>query len=184
MTSSDPLPEVVIRRSTRRRRTIQARREGGRIVVHVPAGATPAQEQRWVDQMVAKIVAGEKRRRPARSDEELLTRAVRLATEHLDPVLGAPVRPGSVRWVGNQNHRWGSCTVDEGAIRLSDRLQQMPSWVVDYVLVHELVHLVETNHTERFHALVANYPKAERARGFLEGWQAAQGHPADEDVDG
>lgn len=178
-------PEVVIRRSARRRRTIQARREGGRIVVSIPAGASRAQEQQWVDQMVAKVLAGERRRRPARSDDELLARAEKLAREHLDPVVGAPVRPASVRWVSNQGHRWGSCTVGERTIRLSDRLQQMPVWVADYVLVHELVHLVEANHTARFHELVDRYPQADRAKGFLEGWLAARGEPADDaEVDG
>ncbi|HIW31078.1 MAG TPA: M48 family metallopeptidase [Candidatus Luteococcus avicola] len=176
----DSTPEVVVRRSTRRRRTIQARREEGRIVVLLPAGATASQERQWVDQMVAKVLASERRRRTARGDDQLQHRAERLAAKYLDEAVGRPVRPRSVRWVSNQNHRWGSCTVDEGVIRLTDRLQQMPSWVADYVLVHELTHLVETNHTARFHDLVANYPQAERAKGFLEGWLAGQGRPAEE----
>jgi predicted metal-dependent hydrolase len=78
-----------------------------------------------------------------------------------------------VRWVHNQNSRWGSCTPSDRSIRLSRRLQGMPSWVIDYVLVHELAHLLEPGHTTTFWAWVDRYPKAERAKGFLEGVAAA-----------
>ena len=77
--------------------------------------------------------------------------------------------PDTVRWVANQNNRWGSCTPGDRAIRLSTRLRGMPSWVVDYVLVHELAHLIEAGHTPAFWEWVDRYPKAERAKGFLEG---------------
>ena len=89
--------------------------------------------------------------------------------------------PSSVSWVGNQQHRWGSCTPSTGAIRLSDRLRRLPGWVVDYVLVHELAHLIEPSHSARFWSLVARYPQAERARGYLEGYQAAGGSGAPSD---
>ena len=81
--------------------------------------------------------------------------------------------PASVRWVTNQNTRWGSCTSKDAAIRLSHRLKGMPEWVVDYVLLHELAHLLEPNHSARFWALVDAYPHTVKAKGFLEGvsWQ-------------
>jgi predicted metal-dependent hydrolase len=49
----------------------------------------------------------------------------------------------------------------------------MPEWVVDYVLLHELAHLLEPNHSKRFWALVDPFPHTVRAKGFLEGvsWQ-------------
>jgi predicted metal-dependent hydrolase len=87
--------------------------------------------------------------------------------------LGGCATPASVRWVDNQLTRWGSCTPADRSIRLSTRLQGLPPWVVDYVLVHELAHLVEVGHTAAFWSLVDRYPKAERARGFLEGYAAA-----------
>ena len=60
-----------------------------------------------------------------------------------------------------------------GTVRLSTRLQGMPAWVVDYVLVHELAHLLESGHNERFWSLVERFPRTERARGFLEGAEHA-----------
>jgi hypothetical protein len=72
-----------------------------------------------------------------------------------------------VVWSGRQQRRWGSCTSSDGSIRLSNRLASYPSWVLDYVLVHELAHLVHADHGPAFQALVARYPLAERATGFL-----------------
>jgi predicted metal-dependent hydrolase len=162
--------DVEVRRSPRRRRTVTAYRELGRTVVLIPAAFSPAEERRWVAQMVAKLqTREERRRRSLGGDTELMTRARALSAAHLD---GA-AQPLSVRWVDNQHRRWGSCTPADGSIRLSTRLRTMPEYVVDYVLVHELVHLLEPGHDERFWALVARYPRAERARGFLEGVELA-----------
>jgi predicted metal-dependent hydrolase len=77
--------------------------------------------------------------------------------------------------VTNQNGRWGSCTPDDATIRISHRIQEMPDWVIDYVLLHELAHLVVPSHNAQFWELVNRYPKAERARGYLEGISAATG---------
>lgn len=99
------------------------------------------------------------------SDGELDTRARDLSARYLE---GRAV-PTSVRWVTNQNTRWGSCTVLDGTIRLSHRLQAMPEWVVDYVLLHELVHLLHSDHGPAFWAELTAYPHTERARGFLDG---------------
>ncbi|MFY0407799.1 M48 family metallopeptidase [Solicola sp. PLA-1-18] len=162
-------PGVEVRRSTRRRRSVQAYREGGRIVVLVPAALTAAEEARWVDTMVARL---DKRGSTTRtSDDDLLARARELSRDHLD----GRAEPASVRWVDNQHTRWGSCTPADGTIRLSSRLRPMPDWVVDYVLVHELAHLLVASHGPDFWALVDRFPRTERARGYLEGWSAAGG---------
>jgi hypothetical protein len=150
---------------------VTAYRESGRTVVLIPAAFTPAEERRWVAQMVAKLqTREERRRRSTGGDDELMARARALSAAHLD---GA-AQPASVRWVDNQQRRWGSCTPADASIRLSGRLRSMPGYVVDYVLVHELAHLLEAQHDARFWALVARYPRAERARGFLEGIEAAR----------
>jgi predicted metal-dependent hydrolase len=158
---------VEVRRSKRRRRTVSAYRDGDRIVVLIPASLTEKEEAEWVRSMVARLQKQEQRLRP--SDEELLKRALALS----DRYFGGIAIPESVRWVDNQNARWGSCTPGDRTIRLSGRLQGMPSWVIDYVLVHELAHLFEPSHDARFWGWVDRYPQAERAKGFLLGWSAA-----------
>jgi len=160
-------PVVEVRRSRKRRRTVAAYRDDDKVVVLVPARFTRAEEREWVATMLARLERSEKRRRP--SDSGLQRRASELSERYLD---GLAV-PLSVRWVENQNSRWGSCTPSDRSIRLSTRLQGMPAWVIDYVLVHELAHLIETGHGPAFWAWVDRYPKAERAKGFLEGVSAA-----------
>ena len=159
--------EVEVRRSQRRRRTVSAYRDGNRIVVLVPASPSRAEESAWVEKMVARLERSERRRRP--SDDALMARARSLS----DRYLGGMAVPESVRWVENQNSRWGSCTPGDRTIRLSTRLQAMPGWVVDYVLVHELAHLIVAGHDANFWAWVDHYPHAERAKGYLLGWSSA-----------
>jgi predicted metal-dependent hydrolase len=117
--------------------------------------------------MVSRLERSEQRRAP--SDDDLLGRARELS----DRYLGGIAVPESVRWVDNQSSRWGSCTPGDRTIRLSGRLQGMPTWVIDYVLVHELAHLIEVHHNDSFWAWVDRYPQAEKAKGYLMGWSAA-----------
>jgi predicted metal-dependent hydrolase len=157
-------PVVEVRRSRRRRRTVSAYREDdGTIVVLIPARMTKREEREWVATMVGRLERSEERRRP--TDDSLARRAAQLSERYL----GGLARPVSVRWVANQRQRWGSCTPEDRTIRLSTRLHGMPPWVVDYVLLHELAHLLENGHTKAFWSLVDQYPRAERAKGFLEG---------------
>ncbi len=122
-----------------------------------------ADEDRWVVEMLGRLDRQDARRRPG--NEALEERAARLSERYLD---GRAVAL-SVTWSNRQNGRWGSCTPADGTIRLSSRLQGMPDWVVDYVLVHELAHLLQPGHDPAFWALVGRYPRTERARGYLEG---------------
>jgi len=170
--------DVEVRRSKRRRRTVSAYREGERIVVLIPASLSRKEEAEWVETMVARIEKAEQK--SLLSDDDLLERALRLS----DRWLGGMASPASVRWVSNQNSRWGSCTPGDRTIRLSERLNGMPTWVVDYVLVHELAHLLEPGHDAKFWSWVDRYPQSEKAKGYLLGWSAAAHvEPPPDDVD-
>ena len=163
MNPQDPVGPVEGRRSRKRLRTVTAYRDGDRIVVAIPARFTRAQEREWVRRMVGRLAEQERRRRP--SDEELAVRAAELSTKYLN----GKAKPVSVNWSSNQGRRWGSCTPTEGTIRISTRVRGMPRWVIDYVLLHELAHLLHAGHGPEFWAVLASYPRTERARGFLEG---------------
>jgi predicted metal-dependent hydrolase len=167
-------PAVVeVRRSDRRRRMVSARREGDTVVVFIPGWMSDSEESRWVDEMVRRLERSEARRRsPARTGDDALGRkAAELSRRYLE----SRAVPTSVRWVPTMRTRWASCTPADATIRISERLRDVPAWVLDYVLVHELTHLLEPGHDERFWAWVHRYPRAERAIGYLEGLSAAAG---------
>lgn len=168
------LPDhVEIRRSARRSRTVSARVEGERVVVLMPQGLSAAAEQRHVAELIAGL-----RRRHARQEmreDDLLPRSRDLAKRYLGATSpAAAAKCASVRWVTNQNLRWGSCTPSQKTIRLSDRLRTAPGWVLDAVLIHEWVHLLVPGHGPDFQALVQHYPKYDQAQTFLAGasWSA------------
>ena len=152
---------IRIIRSKNRTKTVTARRRGDVIEVLAPARMSDAELQPIIENLVQRI----KRKTSVAelSDADLDARAQQLNRTYFDGKLTWQ----SVRWVTNQNVVNGSCTPSKGTIRISHRLGSMPPFVLDYVLVHELAHLLEANHGPRFWALVNRYPKTERARGYL-----------------
>jgi predicted metal-dependent hydrolase len=168
--------EIEVRRSRQRRRTVSAYREGGRTIVLIPARFSADEERAWVEAMILRLAAGDKRRRP--SDEQLVARAADLSRRFL----GGLAKPVSIAWVTNQNSRWGSCTPADGTIRISARVKGMPSWVLDYVILHELTHLLQPGHGGEFWSLLESYPRTERARGYLEGVAATAGLQWSDDI--
>ncbi len=148
--------KVEVVRSPRRRKTVQARQVGGVLRVSIPASMTAVEEEKWVAEMVRRM-----ERRASTEQIDLGERAAMLADRY------GLRRPYVIRWVDNQEWRWGSCTPSDGTVRISSRLGREPLWVLDYVIVHELAHLSAARHDQRFWALVHRYPLTERARGFL-----------------
>lgn len=153
---------VVVRviRSDRRRKTSAARLvDDGVIEVRVPAWLSETDRARTVNDLVGRI----RKARPLASDLADLDERVRVLARRYDLPL-----PTTVKWVTNQSRRWASCTPETGVIRVSSRLQRVPLWVLDAVLVHELAHLVVADHGPAFRAVEDRYPLRERADGFLE----------------
>jgi predicted metal-dependent hydrolase len=165
--------KVEVRRSKRRKKTVSAYLEGDTMVVQLPGHLSKAEERHWVAEMERKLLRSQHRKRsPAReSDAALLRRCHDLAARYLD----GQARPETVRWAPPMRTRWASCTPARGSIRISERLRDVPGWVLDYVLVHELTHLIVPGHDAEFWKLCRRYPKTERAIGYLEGLAAAAG---------
>ena len=152
---------IEVRRSSRRKKTISAEIVGRALIVSVPERLSRAEEQEWVAKMAARL-SQQRRRDRLNDDGELALKARELAHRYLDDV-----QFGSIGWVTNQKSRWGSCSIDDRSIRLSLELSDYPAWVRDYVIVHELAHLIVPDHSRAFWDLVSRYPLTERARGFL-----------------
>ena len=171
---ADPYPVRVVR-SRRRKRSVSARLVEGVLELTIPSWLSDGEANEFVDRMQARFA-----RKRIHAASDLTTRAAGLAKRYDLPA------PSSVRWVSNQNTRWGSCSIDDGSVRLSDRMIAMPDWVVDAVLVHELAHLVHADHGAAFKALEARYERQVEASAFLDGvvWAGGQRPNSDTPGDG
>ncbi|MGI8774427.1 MAG: M48 metallopeptidase family protein [Actinomycetota bacterium] len=159
--AEEEFQRVEVRRSGRRKKTISAEIVGDALIVSIPERFSRAEEMEWVARMTSRM-SERKRRDRLNSDDDLARRAA-----HLSDLYVGGVRPAEITWVTNQKSRWGSCSPEDGIIRLSLALADYPVWVRDYVIVHELAHLIVADHSQRFWDLVSRYPMTERARGFL-----------------
>ncbi len=165
-------PNVEIIRSKKRKKTVQAKEVNGKLYVYLPAGMDEGKEKKYIDRIVRKVE--ERKRRQKLNDGESLVRHAReLNKRYFEGKLKF-----DIKYVTNQNSRFGSCTTEDGTIRISDRLADMPSWVRDYVIVHELAHIIQPNHSKKFWELVNRYKYTERARGYL----MAVGMESDDEV--
>lgn len=152
---------IKIIRSPRRKKTISARLRGEELFIYLPSGMPEAEEKKWIEKMSKRI---EKKMRMRKLDSvSLFKRAQEFNKKYFDGKL----KINSVEYSTNQNSIFGSCTTKQGTIRISHRAADMPVWVRDYLIIHELAHLVQPNHSKAFWRLVSQYKYAERARGFL-----------------
>jgi predicted metal-dependent hydrolase len=147
---------VEVTRSAKRRKSVSAHLVGDTLRLAIPSWMSTADEERWIDEMSRRFL-----RKTSADRFDLPRRAHSLAQRH-----GLPA-PTEIRWASDMTTRWGSCTPATRTIRLSDRLASYPEWVVDYVIVHELAHLLVHGHDDEFWSLVRRYPSAERAIGYL-----------------
>lgn len=162
-----PIYPVRVIRSKKRKRTVSARLVDGVLELSVPHWLSAKEERLFTERMQLRFA-----RQKAHSAADLEARCAVLAARYDLP------KPASVRWVTNQSTRWGSCTTTDASIRISNRMQAMPEWVIDAVLVHELAHLVEPNHGPAFKALEARFSRQPEAAAFLDGVTWAANHHA------
>jgi hypothetical protein len=170
-------PEVEIRASPKRKKTGTAHWSGSRIVVQIPARVRGRERRAFVDELVERLLT--QRPQNAGGDAALEERARVLADMFNDAVM-----PASVRWVKNQQARWASCSPASREIRVSSRLRQCPEWVIDAVLVHELAHLQEADHSAKFYEIANRHPRQNDSELYLDGYALGLGLRIEEgDVD-
>ncbi|MCK4244969.1 MAG: M48 family metallopeptidase [Candidatus Omnitrophica bacterium] len=154
--------EIEVIRSHRRRRTISARFADGIMYIYAPVGIS--------DEKLAEVTRNFKRRferqklKKELKIKENLNEVVRRLNEKY---FGGKLKIESTKYAVNQHKRFGSCNHRKGTIRISYRLAKMPQWVRDYVIVHEMAHIIQPNHSKSFWDIVSRYKLAERARGYL-----------------
>lgn len=162
--------------SARRRKSIQAGMRDGMLELSVPSVMSDYEIIDSARRLMAKVKAKESSRRRIESDPALMQRALHLAQVWLNN----EVRPNSVVWSDRQNKRWGSCSIQSKAIRLSTQLHGLPQWVIDGVLIHELAHLKYPDHSQAFRDFTRRYPRTLEADAFLDGMTYAQHRGGDE----
>lgn len=161
-----------IKRSKRRKKSVGAYRERGKTIIVAPVRMSNKEVQHYAAELIAELNAHDERNA---SQESLEIRARHLATTYLDVDVFAFSEPAvSIRWVTNQNSRWGSCSPVERDIRISHRLQGMPQYVIDAVLLHELIHLLVADHSPKFYAYLEKYTEYATAKEYLAGYSFAQ----------
>lgn len=147
------------------RRTIGAEIKGNKLIVRAPLRATDkeielfiARHKRWIETHLAKEQAKQKEldsRRELTADEiqALADRALEAIPErvkHYAPLVGVSYGRITIRI---QKTRWGSCSA-KGNLNFNCLLMLAPPEVVDSVVVHELCHRKEMNHSDKFYAEV------------------------------
>ena len=158
--------EIVVIRSKKRKRNIAAFRQGGKIIISIPARLSKAEERQVVPEMIAKIRAKE----VAAPESELMATADRLLSRYAPEI---SLRPASVTW-RSMNERWGSCTSVDRTIRLASKLQRAPEYVLEFVLYHEAIHLQHADHGPEFYEFLHRYPRHLEAEAFLAGFELAE----------
>jgi predicted metal-dependent hydrolase len=154
--------EIKIIRSIRRRRTVSARLVKNTLLISAPRFLS--------DEHLGKIVSDFKERfsrqrltEDAEKERDLRERAQRLNKRYF----GNALKINSLEYSVRQKKRFGCCHFHDARIRIAHKVSLLPGWVKDYVLLHEMAHLIEPNHSRAFWNIVSRYKFTERARGYL-----------------
>ena len=154
--------EVKIIRSNKRRKTISARMIENVMVVYAPAGIPDLELGNVIDNFKKRLQKRKLKKELDRT-QDLNVIADKLNKEYF----AARLKIQSIEYATNQERIFGCCNYKAAKIRVSHRVAKMPHWVRRYVIIHEMAHLVEPNHSKSLWRIVSRYKLAERAKGYL-----------------
>jgi predicted metal-dependent hydrolase len=164
---------VVVEADTRLRSTARWILRNQTVTLRVPRSMSHKQ----IEEIIADIgprIARQRKRARRQIDVDLMERAAEINRTYF----GGELSWHSIRWVSNMQHRLGSFTTGgatDGDIRISERIRQWPTYVIDYILAHEICHRKFPNHNPEFWEYLGRYPFAQKALGFIEGIAFADG---------
>jgi predicted metal-dependent hydrolase len=162
---------VEIRRSKKRTRSVAAWRESGRLIISVPARMSRREIDTHILELTSRIINAE----AVLGDDELIALSEELIQTYLQPEF-AELRPVSITWSQRQRELHGSCTSVDRTIRISKRIATAPKYVIEVVLLHELVHLLHHDHNKEFNLLAKRHPRLVEAEAFLAGMSHADSY--------
>lgn len=125
-------------------------KSGPKLVMHVPEGTTTEERKKLLTEWYRKE----------------LRRTLQALSKRCEQKTGVSAREFRIK---NMKTKWGTCNIEERRIWINLQLVKKPPECLEYVLIHELVHLLEKNHTNRFQALIETfYPSWENAKLLLQ----------------
>ena len=154
--------QIEINKSRNRQRTVSAKVVGETIQISAPQNIPDEKLKEIIENLRSRIEKRTKKR-DLTSDTNLQAIVQNLNEKYFE----GEIEGQSIEYSTNQDKIFGCCTYREKRIRISHRLATMPTWVRDYVIIHEMAHIIEPNHSKSFWGLVNRYPLTERARGYL-----------------
>ncbi|MCK4423495.1 MAG: M48 family metallopeptidase [Candidatus Omnitrophica bacterium] len=158
--------EVKIIRSSRRKKTVNAREVDDMIYLYLPMGLSDKKESEYI-KWAKKLFESRRQKKDLKNKKAhqlLESRARKFNRDYFR---------GKLSWnkieysVEQNSQMFANCNITDKSIRMSHRLLDMPKFVHDYVLIHELAHLEVPGHGKKFWELVNQYPRKERAIGYL-----------------
>ncbi|MBN2789825.1 MAG: M48 family metallopeptidase [Candidatus Delongbacteria bacterium] len=151
--------EIIVKRSKRRKKTLQASLRDNTVKILAPHHTSDGDIKAFLNKFLEKL---ELKEIILNNDDELLKRSLKLKKKFI------PEAPDySIEFQGTLLRTWGKCYTRQRKIVINPVLATYPKWVMDYVIIHEIAHLLVPNHGKDFRSLINRFKLKERAVGFL-----------------
>lgn len=163
MSSSDHFmfEDIEVIKSDKRKKTVHAKIIDEKLQIFLPSTISKKEENYWIEKMKKRCM-NKRKKQLLNTNSKLREYAEEINKKFFEGKLEF-----DIEFVTNQNTRFGSCTSENKTIRISDKISDMPKWVQNYIILHEMTHLIYRDHSDNFWKKVNEYKYSERAKGFL-----------------